>query len=161
MKGGPMNTDTWFAVQALLAEVAAVLDQRDLQRWPGFFTEDGRYTLQSRENFDRGLPLATMALESRGMLKDRVHGALDTLFHDPYHQRHILGAPRLLSDDADGIRCESSYLVVRTKRDGLPEILSVGRYLDHLVRTPDGLKIAERHAIFDNDLIPNSIIDPI
>lgn len=151
----------WFEIQALLADVAAALDQRELQRWPGFFTEDCVYRLQSRENHDRGLPLATMAFESRGMLRDRVHGAAETIFHDPYHQRHILGAPRVLGESGDGIRCESSYLVVRTKRDGLPEILSVGRYLDRIVRTPEGLRIAERLAIFDNDLIPNSIIDPI
>jgi len=151
----------WFEVQALLAEVAAALDQHELDRWPGFFTEDGHYRLQSRENFDRGLPLATMAFESRGMLKDRVYGAQDTIYHDPYHQRHILGAPRILGVGDDGIRCESSYLVVRTKRDAMPEILSVGRYLDRLVHTPEGLRIAERLAIFDNDLIPNSIIDPI
>jgi len=156
-----MSADLWFEVQALLADVAAALDAHELDRWPGFFTEDCVYRLQSRENFDRGLPLATMAFESRGMLKDRVYGATDTIFHDPYHQRHILGAPRILADDAQGIRCESSYLVIRTKRDALPEILSVGRYLDRLVRTPQGLCIAERLAIFDNDLIPNSIIDPI
>jgi salicylate 5-hydroxylase small subunit len=153
----------WLEIQALLADVAAALDQRELQRWPDFFTEDCVYRLQSRENFDRGLPLATMAFESRGMLRDRIYGAAETIFHDPYHQRHILGAPRVLgeADGADGTRCESSYLVVRTKRDGMPEILSVGRYLDRIVRTPEGLKIAERLAIFDNDLIPNSIIDPI
>ncbi|MDH4050515.1 MAG: nuclear transport factor 2 family protein, partial [Rubrivivax sp.] len=150
-----MSADLWFEVQALLADVAAALDAHELDRWPGFFTEDCVYRLQSRENFDRGLPLATMAFESRGMLKDRVYGATDTIFHDPYHQRHILGAPRILADDAQGIRCESSYLVIRTKRDALPEILSVGRYLDRLVRTPQGLCIAERLAIFDNDLIPN------
>lgn len=156
-----MSQALWYEVQALLAEVAAALDAHELDRWPGYFTEDCVYRLQSRENFDRGLPLATMALESRGMLKDRVYGAADTIFHDPYHQRHLLGAPRILADDADGIRCESSYLVIRTKADALPEILSVGRYLDRLVRTPEGLRIAERLAIFDNDLIPNSIIDPV
>ena len=156
-----MNHETWMAVQALLAEVAAALDQHELDRWPGFFTEDAVYRLQSRENFDRGLPLATMAFESRGMLLDRVYGAKDTIYHDPYHQRHVLGAPRILADDGQAIRCESSYLVIRTKRDALPEILSVGRYLDRLLRTPEGLRIAERLAIFDNDLIPNSIIDPI
>jgi salicylate 5-hydroxylase small subunit len=151
----------WMAVQNLLAEVASALDQHELDRWPGFFTADCIYRLQSRENFDRGLPLATMAFESRGMLMDRVYGAQDTIYHDPYHQRHILGAPRILTVDDAGIRCESSYLVVRTKRDALPEILSVGRYLDRLVHTPEGLRIAERLAIFDNDLIPNSIVDPV
>jgi len=155
------GADLWLQVQSLLADVAAALDQRNLDRWPAFFTEDCTYRLQSRENHDRGLPLATMAFESRGMLMDRVYGAKDTIYHDPYHQRHLLGAPRILADDGTAIRCESSYLVVRTKRDAMPEILSVGRYLDTLVRTPEGLRIAERLAIFDNDLIANSIVDPI
>ena len=162
-----MSTDaatdvaTWLAVQNLQQEIAAALDARELQRWPGFFTVDAVYKLQSRENFDAGLPLATMWFESRGMLEDRVFGALQTIFHEPCFQRHILGASRLLADDGDSIRCETSYLVVRTKRDAMPEILSVGRYLDRIVRTAEGLRIAERLAIFDNDLVPNAIIDPV
>ena len=154
--------DTWFQVQSLYADYAAALDARELSRWPDFFTEDGHYRLQSRENFDRGLPLAIMAFEGRGMLKDRIFGAAETIYHDPYSQRHIVGAPRLLShDEQDGWRCESNYVVVRTKRDAMAEILSVGRTLDRIVATPEGLRFAERLVIFDNDLIPNSIIDPL
>ena len=156
-----MDADTLLALQDLYADYAAALDARELQRWPGFFTEDCIYKLQSRENFDRGLPLATMSFESRGMLQDRVYGAAETIFHDPYVQRHIVGLPRLLARDGDTMRCEASYLVIRTKRDSLPEILSVGRYLDRVLPTPEGLRFAERLVIFDNDLIPNSIIDPI
>ena len=59
------------------------------------------------------------------------------------------------------LRCEASYVVIRTKRDAMPEILSVGRYLDRIVSTPEGLRFAERLVIFDNDLIANSIITPI
>ena len=95
------------------------------------------------------------------MLQDRVYGAAETIFHDPYVQRHIVGLPRLLARDGDSMRCEASYLVIRTKRDSLPEILSVGRYLDRVLPTPEGLRFAERLVIFDNDLIPNSIIDPL
>ena len=156
-----MDADTLLALQDLYADYAAALDARELQRWPGFFTEDCIYRLQSRENFDRGLPLATLAFESRAMLQDRVYGAAETIFHDPYVQRHIVGLPRLLARDGDTMRCEASYLVIRTKRDSLPEILSVGRYLDRVLPTPEGLRFAERLVIFDNDLIPNSIIDPI
>jgi salicylate 5-hydroxylase small subunit len=43
----------------------------------------------------------------------------------------------------------------------MPEILSVGRYLDRVVSTADGLRFAQRLAIFDNDLIANSLIYPI
>ena len=156
-----MDTDTLLALHALYSDYAAVLDSGDFNRWPDFFTEDGIYKLQSRENFDRGLPLATLSFESRGMLKDRVFGATDTIYHDPYHQRHIVGLPRLLSRAADGLRCEASYVVIRTKRDAMPEILSVGRYIDRVVSTADGLKFAERVAVFDNDLIANSLIYPI
>ena len=156
-----MDANTLLALHALYGEYTAVLDARELERWPLLFTEDGIYKLQSRENFDRGLPLATLAFESRGMLMDRVYGAAETIYHDPYVQRHIVGLPRLLSRDGDTLRCEASYLVIRTKRDAMPEILSVGRYLDRIVPTPEGLRFAERLVIFDNDLIPNSIIDPI
>ena len=161
MKRSDMDINTLLALHALYSDYAAVLDARELDRWPLFFTDDGIYKLQSRENFDRGLPLATLAFESRGMLMDRVYGAAETIYHDPYVQRHIVGLPRLLGRDGDILRCEASYLVIRTKRDAMPEILSVGRYLDRVVPTPDGLRFAERLVVFDNDLIPNSIIDPI
>ena len=156
-----IDADTLLALHELYSDYAAALDARELSRWPDFFTEDGVYKLQSRENFDRGLPLATLAFESRGMLKDRVYGAAETIYHDPYVQRHIVGLPRLLAREGEVLRCEASYLVIRTKRDAMPEILSVGRYLDRIVATPEGLRLAERLVIFDNDLIPNSIIDPI
>lgn len=153
--------EQWQALQALYLDCAAALDARELERWPDFFTEDAVYRLQSRENHDRGLPLAVMAFESRAMLRDRVYGALQTLYHEPYVQRHVLGAPRILEAGDGRWRCEASYLVVRTKRDAMPEILSVGRTLDHIVATPEGLRFAERLVIFDNDLIANSIIDPV
>lgn len=157
-----MDADTLLGLHALYSDYAAVLDSGDISGWPDFFTEDCIYKLQSRENFDRGLPLATLAFESRAMLEDRVYGAQETLFHDPYHQRHIVGLPRVLAREVDGtLRCEASYVVVRTKRDAMPEILSVGRYLDRVVATPDGLRFAARLVIFDNDLIANSIVAPI
>ena len=156
-----MDAPTLLALHELYSDYAAVLDARELQRWPDFFTEDAVYRLQSRENFDRGLPLATLSFESRGMLKDRVFGAAETIYHDPYVQRHITGLPRLLAREGDVLVCEAPVLVVRTKRDAMPEILVVGRYLDRVVPHEDSLRFAQRLVIFDNDLIANSIIDPV
>ncbi len=157
----PCTADEWLSIATLYNDVAAALDAHDLDRWPSFFTDDCIYKLQSRENYDRGWPLATLAFESRGMLQDRVYAAKGTLFHDPYHQRHIVGLPRVLERTDAGWRCETSLLVVRTRRDCLPETLFVGRTLDHIVATPDGLRLAERVCVFDNDLLPNSVVDPI
>ena len=59
------------------------------------------------------------------------------------------------------IEAETAYLVLRTRRDNMPEILSTGRYLDRMQRTEDGLKFSQRICVFDNDLIANSLIYPI
>ena len=95
------------------------------------------------------------------MLKDRVYGIRETLFHDPYYQRHVVGAPLIRGVDAAGIHCEANYAVLRTKLDGLSSVFNVGRYLDTVVRTPQGLKFAQRLCIYDSEMIPNSIIYPI
>ncbi len=157
--------DEWPALQELQAEYAAALDARALDRWPALFTEACSYKLQSRENFDRGLPLCILHLDSRAMLADRVYGARETIYHDPYVQCHVGGAPRLLarepSAQGDALVTETPVLVVRTKRDAMPEILVAGRYLDRVVSTPDGLRFAQRWLIFDNDLLANSIVDPV
>jgi salicylate 5-hydroxylase small subunit len=156
-----LTPEDFLAIVQLYAEQDACLDRRELERWPELFTDDARYTLQSRENADRGLPLAIMAFESRGMLLDRVYGARETLFHHPYSQRHLTGLPRVLAADAQGFEVETAVLVVRTPRDALPEVLVVGGSRDRLVRTPEGLRFAVRHVVYDNDLLPNSIIDPV
>jgi salicylate 5-hydroxylase small subunit len=40
-------------------------------------------------------------------------------------------------------------------------VYNVGRYIDTVVTTPDGLKFSERVCVYDSEMIPNSIIYPI
>lgn len=150
-----------FEVEDLYARYIACVDSSDLDAWPEFFTDPCLYKLAPRENHDRGLPLATLAFESRGMLKDRVYAATQTLFHQPYYQRHILSGLRIVERQEDVLRCEANYLVIRTKLWEPSEIFNSGRYLDKVVRENGALKFAEKICIFDSELIPNSIIYPI
>src|ERR1700761_1504928 len=145
-------------VIALHSEYIACIDAGDFERWPDFFTENCDYRIQARENFDAKLPLCIMWLEGKGMLRDRVYGVRETLYHDPYYQRHIVSMPRICSADAEEIRAEANYLVVRTKRDSFSELFNVGRYIDTIERTPDGLKFRTRECVFDSEWIRNSII---
>jgi salicylate 5-hydroxylase small subunit len=157
-----MSAELFAAVQALHAEVARVLDQGEFAAWPEFFTDDCVYRVQSRENHERGLPLAAIRLESKAMLVDRVVGATDTIFHHPYRQRHLIGPPVISNVGPEGLDAEAPFLVMRTHLDAMPQVLAVGRYLDRLVRTGGGgLKFSQRLCIFDNDLLPNSLIYPI
>ena len=152
----------YFQLTQLYANYAKAVDSGDWDLWPEFFTDECSYKLVPRENHERGFPLATLMFESKGMLKDRAYGIRETLFHDPYYQRHVVGAPRVLRVDEDGrIHCEAHYAVFRTKLSELSTVFNVGRYLDEVVRTPQGLRFASRLAIYDSEMIPNSIIYPI
>ncbi|MBK6009365.1 aromatic-ring-hydroxylating dioxygenase subunit beta [Ramlibacter ginsenosidimutans] len=148
-------------IDQLNARYAAALDERRFDDWPAFFLEDGRYTVQARENFDRGLPLALIALESRGMMKDRVYGITQTIFHGPYYTRHVLSPAQLLSPEGERIRAQTHYAVFRTRPGDASEVYNVGRYIDEIVRTPEGLKFARRTCVYDSEMILNSLIYPI
>ncbi len=153
--------EDYFAITRLYADYAHAVDSGDWDLWPEFFTEDCIYKLIPRENHERGFPLATLFFESKGMLKDRVYGIKETLFHDPYYQRHVVGAPLIHAAGADRFETEANYAVFRTKQSKASTVFNVGRYLDTIVRTAEGLKLASRLCVFDSEMIPNSIIYPI
>lgn len=163
MSGLPaLDFGTFQQLQQLYADYALAVDSGDWDLWPTFFTERCVYKLQPRENFERGFPLATLAFDSQAMLRDRVYGIKETLFHDPYYQRHVVGAPVVRRiDDAGNLHCEANYAVFRTKLDGPSTVYNVGRYIDTVVHTPAGLKFAQRLCIYDSEMIPNAIIYPI
>lgn len=161
MSGVDVGFADWQAIARLYAEYAMALDAADWDAWPEFFTDDCRYRLQPRENHERGFPLATLSFESKGMLRDRVYGIRETLFHDPYYQRHLVGLPVVRAQDAAGWECEANYAVFRTKLDALSEVYNVGRTIDRVVRTPGGMRFASRLVVYDSEMIPNSIIYPI
>lgn len=156
-----MDFQDYFELSQLYARYAQAVSSGQWELWPEFFTEDCSYRLQPRENHDRGFPLATLSFESKGMLKDRVYGIRETLFHDPYYQRHVVGAPVVLKAEPGRIESEANYAVFRTKLSELSTVFSVGRYIDVVVRTDEGLKFASRQVIYDSEMIPNSVIYPI
>lgn len=156
-----INFEDWLALTQLHADYASAVDSGNWDLWPEFFTDDCVYRLQPRENHERGFPLATLSFTSKGMLKDRVYGIKETLFHDPYYQRHIVGAPVVREVEPGRFKCEANYAVFRTKLSEASTVFNVGRYLDVVVRTPQGLKFASRECIYDSEMIPNSIIYPI
>jgi salicylate 5-hydroxylase small subunit len=153
--------DDWLAIQQLYADYAHVVDAGDWNAWCELFTDDCVYRLVPRENHERGFPLATMFFESKGMLKDRAYAVRDTIFHDPYYQRHVVGVPRLLDAQPGRIECEANYAVFRTKLNGPSTVFNVGRSLDRFVQTPHGWRFAQRVCVYDSEMIPNSIIYPI
>ena len=156
-----IDLELFFQLQALYTDYALAVDSGHWDAWPEFFTDACEYKLQPRENHERGFPLSTLSFESKGMLMDRAYAIRETLFHDPYYQRHVVGTPvvRALRDGV--IHSEANYAVFRTKLDKESRVFNVGRYIDTIVSTPEGLKFAERLCVYDSEMIPNAIIYPI
>jgi salicylate 5-hydroxylase small subunit len=148
-------------IDQLNAAYAAALDEKRFGDWPEFFTEDGHYKVQARENFDRGLPLALIALESQGMMKDRVYGITQTIYHGPYYMRHIISPVRITSRDGSVVKAEANYAVFRTKPGSVSEVYNVGRYIDELIKKGDSWKFRSRLCVYDSEMILNSLIYPI
>ena len=145
----------------LYSNYATAVDSAQWEQWIEFFTDDCEYKIQPRENYERGFPLATLALLSKNMLKDRVYGIHETLYHDPYYQRHVVGLPIVREEKDNLIVAEANYAVFRTKLSGESTVFNVGRYLDRIQRDTTGLKFISRLCIYDSEMIPNSIIYPI
>ncbi len=156
-----VNFETHMALIRLYADYALAVDSGQWDLWPEFFTEECVYKLIPRENHERGFPLCTLSFTSKGMLKDRVYGIQETLYHDPYYQRHVVGAPVVRRVEEGRIHAEANYAVFRTKLDKASTVFNVGRYIDTIVLTPEGLKFAERLCVYDSEMIPNAIIYPI
>lgn len=158
MTGDPL---THLRIMQFYAAYASCVNDGRYGDWPDFFTETAWYRVVARENYDRDLPLSTLSLKGRPMMKDRIYGIESTIFHAPYYQRHLIGLP-VISVNSDGrFDVEVNYTVIRTKRDFAAEIYSVGRYIDQIVAVEDVLKFEKKFCVFDNDIIPNSLIYPI
>ena len=140
----------------LNARYGDALDRFDLAAWQALFTPDAVYRAQARENFDRDLPLAAIYLDGHGMMTDRITGIEKTLVFAPRFTRHIIGLPKI-----DGASARTPFIIVQTVTTGLPEILATGCYHDTLATNADGTRLASRNAVYDNALIPNSLVYPL
>ena len=140
----------------LNARYGDALDRFDLAVWQALFTPDAVYRAQARENFDRGLPLAAIYLDGHGMMTDRITAIEKTLVFAPRFTRHIIGLPQI-----EGTSVRTPFIIVQTVTTGLPEILATGCYHDILTGTSDGIRLAARNAVYDNALIPNSLVYPL
>ena len=163
-------------INHLNAQYARALDEKDFDQWPEFFIPEGRYTVRSRENHERGLPLALIDLESQGMMRDRIFGVTQTIFHAPYYTRHVVSSTLVLGSTptasvlppVQSLSLEptlwvssTSYGVFRTKPTQNSVVFNVGQYWDHWTRTPGGLKLVSRVCIYDSEMVLNSFIYPI
>lgn len=156
------NTELKIQIDTINTEYGDALDCHKYDAWMNFFESECLYLVQSRENFDRNLPLALIRLESHAMMQDRVYGCMDTIFHQPYYQRHIIGGSTIISIDSNNVATsKTNYSVFRTKPTSVTEVFNVGCYYDRWRVSGRTLKLVERKCIYDSEMVLNALIYPI
>jgi anthranilate 1,2-dioxygenase small subunit/terephthalate 1,2-dioxygenase oxygenase component beta subunit len=149
-------------IVALNAACARALDSGRLEGWPTFFLEQCLYKVTTADNHEKGFQAGLIYADSRAMLIDRVMALREANIYERQRYRHILGMP-LIGTAADGlVAAESSFLVVRTMRDGQMMIFAAGVYLDKLRRDEAaGWRYAERIVVCDSQRIDTLLAIPL
>jgi anthranilate 1,2-dioxygenase small subunit len=166
----PDTTDARIERLLLRAEIeqfnaayATALDDQRLSDWSEMFTDDASYVVLSRENHDGGMPVGLIYCEGRAMIRDRAFALEKTAMFAPRYLRHIVSNLQVVGVDPDGsIRATANYLVLQVLFDRPDATLhQVGVYHDVFRSSADGLKLAKRHCVYDNLLVPNALCLPV
>ncbi len=147
---------------ALNAASARALDSGRLEEWPGFFLDQCLYKVTSADNHQNGYQAGLIYADSRAMLEDRIAALREANIYEHQRYRHILGIP-LIDAGLDGsVSAETSFLVVRTMRDGQMMVFAAGVYLDQLRREEAGAwRYAERIVVCDSQRIDTLLAIPL
>ena len=145
----------------LYDEVGDLLDDDQMERLPDFFLDDCVYKIISKENFDEGLPHATVFCDGKGMLRDRIMALRETQVFEPRALRHFISGVRVLATDGGITHARANVMITECMADAEPRVLMVGRYLDQVQREGDALKFKERLVVFDNYRVHRSLVVPV
>ena len=152
-------SDALFRLSALNAAYAAAIDADRLEEWPNFFTEQCLYKVTSADNHAKGYAAGIIFADSQAMLRDRVQSLRVANIYERQRYRHIVGMPVLGVEPGSS---ETSFVIVRTMRDGKMELFAAGIYLDKTVTGSDGvLRFAERVAVCDSGRFDTLVAIPL
>jgi 3-phenylpropionate/cinnamic acid dioxygenase small subunit len=159
--GGPDDDALRRRIEALQLDYVHSIDDGELDRWPGFFTDPCLYRVTGRDNFDAGLELGVMRFEGRDMLRDRVTSTLHTALFAPRRLCHVLSGTRIDGRDGDGITARTNVAIYQTSADGDTLLLMAAQYRDLVVAVDDRLLFREKHVVYDTIRLPDTVIFPL
>ena len=154
------NAALRYEIEDFNTAYADCLDDGDINQWPSFFTEDCVYKIIARENWDQGLPLATLFAEGRGGLVDRTVAVTKTTVFRKRYLRHFITNTRIRAVEGNTIKAEANFQVLETTTDEYTKVLSTGRYIDTFLRVGGALKLKERVCLYDSEMVPATIVYP-
>ncbi|WP_416048764.1 anthranilate 1,2-dioxygenase small subunit AndAd [Cupriavidus basilensis] len=155
------NLQIWWGLSELQSRYVHAIDNNLLEAWPGFFTEDGTYTIISRENADRGLPAPVIHCRNQMMMRDRIVALRHANIFEAHAYRHALGGLVIESMSDEEVRTLSSYIVVNTGAAGESVVYQAGCYRDTVVKQDGEWRYKEKRVIYDTSRVQTLLATPI
>jgi len=150
------------AVENLLHEWARCIDENRVEAVAELLLPEGRYTVQSRFNADRGLPHALMDARSAAQLRDRIKSMRLANIYEPQHYRHLLSGVQIVGGEPGALQVRSSFLVVRTlDLDGDMKVFAAGQCDDVVDVTGPEPLFRARHFKLDSRVVETLMVIPL
>jgi anthranilate 1,2-dioxygenase small subunit len=157
-----IDLETERLIQALHNRYMRVIDDDQLELWPELFMPDGIYSVTTRENHDRGLPLAVMSCKGRGMMQDRISGMRKINVFEPHRYSHQTSGMEISRMDDGTFQCISNFLVIRTMHAGASMMFACGIYQDVVRRNEEGqMRFCSRKVITDSRQTDTLLVIPL
>ncbi len=155
-----VSAEVRLAIEDLMSDYAYALDDDALERWPEFFTDDARYKIISRENYEAGRVLGIMSCDGRGMMQDRILALRTANVFEPHTYCHILGPTRI---EADGeiYRARTNFSVIRTMQSGASTRYVTGKYVDECVINSGDARLQSRTVVLESRRIDILMVIPV
>jgi anthranilate 1,2-dioxygenase small subunit len=149
-------------IENLIYEWARAIDENRIEAICDLLTPDGRYTVTSRFNHDRGLPLAVIDAQGAPQLRDRIKSMRIANVYEPHHYRHMLSGVQIVGEQDGLIEVRSNYLIVRTMDlDGDMMIYSTGQTLDLIDVSGIEPRFKSRKFLYDSRVIETLMVIPL
>jgi anthranilate 1,2-dioxygenase small subunit len=148
-------------LDALYAEYAHLIDDDRLEDWPALFAADGKYRVTTRENHDRGLALAIMYCDGRGMMRDRISALRQANIYEPHVYCHLTGRVQVLEAAPGEVRTRANFAVIRTMQEGEQSIFACGRTFDRIAEVDGRLLFKDRLVVLDSRQVNTLLVIPI
>jgi anthranilate 1,2-dioxygenase small subunit len=150
------------AVENLVHEWARAIDENRVEAICELMLPEGRYTVQSRFNADRGLPHALMDAHSAAQLRDRIRSMRLANIYEPQHYRHLVSGVQIVRGDERELQVRSNFLVVRTlELDGDMKVIATGQCEDVVAVGGAEPLFRSRRFVLDSRVVETLLVIPL
>lgn len=159
------------ALELLVRYVRVVDDARRIDEWPELFSDDAEYIVITRENHERGLPIAVIRDDTKNRILDRVTiikefwgagGRAQDRHYNEAWPRHIVGPTWVEFAESGHALMGANFAVWATVHvDATPRLLAVGEYQDVVEFSGETPKFKAKKVILDTSVLQDVFVYPL